>query len=119
MVGSNDNFIPHSIVGNDSFLRGYSIYYKHDLWKVETFRLRKIWKTTSLTGTKPMRKLPFQAHSLVNKQTTKFPPPPPPRLNVVFWVKNSFLASSTSHINIVSGGGGEEEVPVVELRREK
>ena len=22
MVGSNDNFIPHSIVGNESFLRG-------------------------------------------------------------------------------------------------
>ena len=27
MAGSNDNFIPHTIEGNDSFLIGYSIYY--------------------------------------------------------------------------------------------
>ena len=30
MAGSNDNFISNSIVGNDSFLKGYSIYYTWD-----------------------------------------------------------------------------------------
>ena len=71
---------------------------KHGSWTVQTFRLPIIWKT-SLTWTKPIKKFAFQARSLVDKQTTKSPSPSP-RLNVVFWVTNSFLASITSHINI-------------------
>ena len=75
---------------------------KHGSWKVETFRLPKIWKPTSPTWTKSITKLPFQARLLLNKQTIAFPfhPPPPPQLNVVCWVTDSFLASITSHINI-------------------
>ena len=63
--------------------------------------------------TKKLRKLAFQALSVVNKRMT----------NVVFWVINSFLAISTSQINIehcLGGGGGggrEREVTVGQVTR--
>ena len=98
---------------------------KHGSWKLETFRLPKIWKPTSPTWTKSITKLPLQAHSLVNKQTTTFsslpaPPPLPPNSMLVSGSRTVSWQASLPTSKLHKGeGGGEEEVNVVELRREK
>ena len=80
---------------------------KHGSWTVETFSLPIIWKT-SLTWTKPIKKLAFQARSLVEKQTTKSPPPLPDSMlsfgsRTVSW--QASLPTSTLH----KGEGGREK----------
>ena len=79
---------------------------KHGSWTVETFRLPIIWKTASLTWTKPIRKFAFQTCSIVDKQTTKSRPPSPDSMlffgsRTVSW--QASLPTSTLH----KGEGGE------------
>ena len=82
---------------------------KHSSWKMETFRLPIIWKTVSLTWTKPIRKLPFQARTLVDKQTTKSPTPPPPDSMLFSWSRTVSWQASLPTSTLHKGDGGREK----------
>ena len=109
---SKSSFIHHQeITGNCSWPR-MRLNTARGKWKLSGYR--KFGKPTSPTWTKSITKLPFQALSLVNKQTITFssppaPTPPPPNSmlfsgsQTVSW--QASLPTSTLHEG--EGGGGD------------
>ena len=79
---------------------------KHGLWTVETFSLPIIWKT-SLTWTKPIKKICLPSAFTCRQANYQIPPPPDSMLSfgsrTVSW--QASLPTSTLH----KGEGGREK----------